>query len=87
MTKLAIKYIDVITTTGDRTGSPADLNKIKTMYKSANGHPLAIASGIDIDNVKSYLPYIEWFLVATQISIDIYNLNPILVKQMAQIII
>lgn len=86
MTSLATNYIDIITTTGDRTGSPADVIKIRRMYKASNGHPMAIASGIDINNVKEYLPLIDWFLVATQISYDHENLNPTLVSQMSEII-
>lgn len=86
MTKLATQYIDVITTTGDRTGDAADLEKIKTMREAMGNHPLAIASGISLKNMMEFLPYINHFLVATNISIDEYNLDPHLVQSMSMII-
>lgn len=85
MTELACKYIDVITTSGDRTGDAADMKKVEIMYDFST-QPLAIASGIDINNVREYFKYIDWFLVNTHISIDSLNLNPELVRKMWEMI-
>ena len=43
---LAKEYADVVVTSGDRTGSPPNLHKIKTIRKNIDHSPLAIASGI-----------------------------------------
>ena len=49
--------------------------KIQRMSEAADGHPLAIASGVTPDNVNDYLPYINAFLVSTGISKDFHNLD------------
>lgn len=81
--KLARPYMDVITTSGVGTGHPADIEKIILMNKGAGEHPLGIASGITPDNVRLYLPYVNFFLVATGISDSDTELNPSLVRKMA----
>lgn len=86
MSKLAAKHIDVITTTGDATGVAASATKIRQMRQAIGSHPLAIASGIDLTNVRFTLPYNNWFMAATKISIDEFHLDPALVKQMRDII-
>lgn len=54
------------TTTGLGTGIPADLSSINRLYKMIDGRKkMAIASGITIENVSSYLPYIDYFFVGT----------------------
>jgi len=59
----------VITTSGDRTGKAADINKIKTIYdNNVDNLPIAIASGIDSSNISNYLPYADMFFVSTGIS-------------------
>ena len=77
----------VVTTSGPGIEREAKLEKIKTM-KAAITKPLAMASGVNIDNVRSYLPYIDCFLVATGISKDDESdtLDPEKVKQLAEII-
>jgi uncharacterized protein len=78
VTALASKYVDVVTTSGPRTGQPAEISKIKKMKKVLGDHPLAIASGISKDNVQLYLPYVDCFLVATGISKSFTELDPVL---------
>lgn len=77
------RFIDVVTTSGPATGSPADLNKIQDMRRYLGDHPLALASGVDIDNVESFLPYVDCFLVSTSISLSFHQLDPIKVKALA----
>lgn len=79
----AVPYVDIITTSGDRTGSPPSVEKIKSMKQSIDNFPLAIASGMTPENVHEYLPYADCFLVASGISHSFTELNPNLVRQFA----
>ncbi len=80
--ELAAGCMDIITTSGYSTGIAADLSKIKLMHKGADGHPLAIASGITPENIREYMPYVDCFLVATGISISHTELDPTLVRKL-----
>ena len=74
--KESMGNMSVITTSGDGTGQSARPYKIKKMFEAiSDGTPLAIASGIRIDNLKDYIEYVDYFLVSTGISIDHSNLN------------
>ncbi len=69
-------FMDVVVTSGPKTGSPPDIMKIKIMKTTlSRDFPLAIASGITSENVKEFLPYADCFLVATSISKDFYNFD------------
>jgi len=83
----ASRYMDVVTTTGDMTGVPPSLDKIKRMRRAVGPSvSLAIASGITVDNVGLFLPYTDAFLVATGISRTWTELDPIKVKALANVI-
>lgn len=84
--KLAIPFVDVITTSGDGTGIAADVEKIQLMKEAIGNHPLAIASGITPENVTEYMPHADCFLVATGVSYSHTELNPTRVRKLAQII-
>lgn len=71
----ARNYIDVITTSGPGTGHAADVDKISRIRSAIGDHPLAIASGITPENVGEFLPYVDYFLVATGISDSFHELN------------
>jgi len=74
--KSSIGNMSVITTSGDGTGQAARPYKIKVMSEAIpDNTPLAIASGIDADNIENYLQYIDIFLISTGISIDHSNLD------------
>lgn len=73
---IAKNYMDVVTTTGAGTGIAADLEKIKIMKKALGDFPLAIASGISPENVESFMPYANAFLVATSLMWSIEYFNP-----------
>ena len=66
--KIATQYMDVVTTSGPGTGKEADIDKIRRMKEAIGDFPLAIASGITPENVTTYMPYVDCFLVATGIS-------------------
>ena len=70
----AALHMDVVTTSGDGTGSPPDVRKIEAMRKGAGDNALAIASGITPENVGNYDA--DFFLVATGIQRDFYGVDP-----------
>jgi len=74
----ACGHVDVLTTSGIRTGTAPDIEKIRTMREAVGTRAkLAIASGITPENVGEFLPYADAFLVSTGISRDFYNLDPL----------
>jgi hypothetical protein len=76
----AMPFVDVITTSGKATGAAPSVEKIRTMKKAIGEHPLAIASGINPENVATFMPYADCFLVATGISDTDTELNPARVR-------
>lgn len=56
--------MDVVTTSGVGTGEAASLLKVADFRLALGSRPLAIASGVTIDNVKDY-SNVDAFLVAT----------------------
>lgn len=79
-------YMDVVTTSGPKTGYPPTVDKIKSMKRAIEGKPLAIASGISVHNVLSFLPYTDYFLVASSISCNETELDPSKVSHLADTI-
>lgn len=66
--KAAVPYMDVICTSGPGTGEEADLGKVKAMREGVGPYAaLALASGVTPENVETYLPYVDAFLVGTGI--------------------
>ena len=59
---------DVATTSGSGTGKAATVVKIKTIREYLGDHPMAIASGISIDNISSYNGLANYLLVASSIT-------------------
>jgi hypothetical protein len=86
--RCATPWVDVITTSGSGTGEAISLDKLKSLRKGAGDHPIALASGVTAENVTTFLPYVEAYLVAT--SIETYAGSGVLVpdrtKQLAEII-
>jgi hypothetical protein len=63
------------TTSGKGTGSAAELNKVMQMKAVIGDYPLAVASGLDPENIVSYLDYLEYGLVATGISKNFHEFD------------
>ncbi|MFZ1075486.1 MAG: BtpA/SgcQ family protein [Minisyncoccia bacterium] len=82
--RLAAPYIDVITTSGNRTGDAPDITKIHAMRAAIGSHPLAIASGMTPENVGQFAPYADCFLVATGIGRTFHELDPMKVEAFAK---
>lgn len=80
----ASPYMDVVCTSGPGTGHAADLAQLAALNAGLEGsHRLAVASGVTPANVALQLPYCDWFLVATGISKSGTDLDPTLVKELA----
>ena len=79
---IATKYMDVVTTSGQATGISAGIEKIKRMNAGCKGKALALASGVTPENALDYAPYVDAFLVATGISIDFHNIDPVKLRQL-----
>jgi hypothetical protein len=74
--EIAVNCVDVATTSGDKTGSAPDIAKLKSIKEGlANRIPLALASGVDANNVSAFLEYVDIFLVASSISERISSLG------------
>ncbi|MBT5873995.1 MAG: adenine phosphoribosyltransferase [Candidatus Latescibacteria bacterium] len=65
--RVALPFVDVVTTSGPGTGLSANPVKIRSMRSGVGREPLAVASGITPENVIEYLPFTDCFLVATGI--------------------
>lgn len=66
--KDAIKFTDVACTSGPGTGKAPSIEKIKTLRYHLGDHPLAIASGVSVDNVHLYAEYVDYLMVASSIT-------------------
>ncbi|OYU18316.1 MAG: adenine phosphoribosyltransferase [Rhodobacteraceae bacterium PARR1] len=76
--RLALPFMDVVTTSGVATGEATDLTKIDDFRRGLGAAPLAIASGVTPDNAAKYAADVDCFLVATGINRtgDFYNIDP-----------
>jgi len=59
---------DVATTSGSGTGKAPTTVKIKTIREYLGDHPMAIASGVSVDNIESYKGLADYLLVASSIT-------------------
>lgn len=68
LAKIAPDWIDVITTSGPQTGQPASLEKLKAMHDALpEGKELAVASGVDMDNIEEIRKVVDKILLASSI--------------------
>ncbi len=67
--QIATQYVDVITTSGEGTGSAPDYEKVAAMKASVGNFPIAIASGISPENIINYEDVANCYLVATSLLI------------------
>ena len=78
------KYLDVMTTSGPRTGVAADPAIVELIKIIAEKHPVALASGVTPENISEYINNIDLAIVATWISKDYWNLHPDKVLELSQ---
>ncbi len=63
------QLVDVITTSGTKTGSAPDVAKLEEIRKNIGDEKrLALASGVTLKNVSLFLPTVSDFLVASSIT-------------------
>ena len=76
--RLAVPYVDVVTTSGVATGHEPGLRKVESFREAIDEAPLALASGITPENAHLYCASVDCFLVATGINLrdDFYNIDP-----------
>jgi predicted TIM-barrel enzyme len=79
-----IAFQSLVTTSGPGTGIAALREKIARMKAALGDFPLAIASGITPENVTDYLDVADCFLVATGISRDFWELDPLRVQALVE---
>ena len=88
----AVRHVNVATTSGEATGSPPSLEKLKAIKEALDGRiPLALASWVNEDNVVSFKPFVDTFLVASSICeknpiTGIEDLVPLKVARLGQLI-
>ena len=59
--------VDVLTTSGSGTGVPPSPEKLRKMRELAPDRPLAVASGVDAENIRVMANYIDIVLAASSI--------------------
>lgn len=71
------------TTSGSATGIPPAWEKVCEMAGPVldAGTTLAVASGLSVENVGSYFPYLSHLLVATSVSIDDHHFDVHLLQE------
>ena len=82
----ASHFMDVVTTSGVQTGCAAEINKINDFRKAISETPLALASGISLDNAFEY-SNVDCFMVATGINYegDFYQINHVKLSKLLNI--
>ncbi len=68
--RVAAKYFDVVVTSGEKTGVPPSVEKVRTIRDAIGDKKFALASGVDSDNIVQYLPYADIFIVGTSLWVD-----------------
>nr|WP_280531184.1 BtpA/SgcQ family protein [Shinella yambaruensis] len=76
--RIAVSWMDVVTTSGIATGHAPELDKIETFRRGVGDAALALASGITPENAPAFAPLVDCFIVGTGISYegDFHNLDP-----------
>lgn len=72
--KMAMEHNLIPVTSGSGTGVAADVDKIATMAKVANGK-LGVASGLTVENIEQYRPHVNYAFVATGVSVNDYEFD------------
>jgi len=82
--RLTPQFVDVITTSGDATGWPPTVEKIRAIRKGAGDRPVAIASGISAENVEMFKDLANCFLVASSIGKSFSELDADRVREFSR---
>jgi hypothetical protein len=63
--------VDVVTTSGKGTGFAPSTSKLASMKAASGGRPLAVASGISVENLDDYRGVVDKILVSSSIETPI----------------
>ena len=82
--RIAVLYMDAVTTSGAATGRSAEVSKIRAFRNGCENQALAVASGVTPDNAGAYAGLVDAILVATGInrSGDFYNIEPMRLRRL-----
>lgn len=69
----AAPWMDVITSSGPGTGRAAPVEKTQALRRGAGRHPMALASGVSPENIEGFLPFVDAYLVASEIETSSYS--------------
>jgi hypothetical protein len=72
----------VACTSGVGTGKEANQERVKELKEKLGDFPLALCSGVSSNNIRSYLPYVDDFLVASSITNHHEIIQPHLLKEL-----
>ena len=78
--EMSVPYMDVLCTSGPGTGHPADIEKVRALRAGLGDHAMALASGVTPENVQSYMPYVQAFLVGTGIEQQLGIFDPMKIE-------
>jgi len=84
--RAAAPWMDVVCTSGPRTGFPAPLAKLQAIAEGAGPAPVAVASGVNEGNVDAQLAHVSAVLVASSISLNDTDLDDRAVRRLAEIV-
>ena len=84
--RLAVPFMDVVTTSGPATGQGASVEKLRAMKEAVGDHPLAVASGVTVETAPSILPHVDCVLVATGISSSFTEIDPAKAKDLVEVV-
>lgn len=72
----ASKFMDVVVTSGNKTGEKIEMQKLQTIKKGIVNTPIGVASGIDENNIDEIGNDVDVFIVNTSISEkEIFNVK------------
>lgn len=80
----AMGFVDGIILTGPKTGVAADPEKASRVKKVVHDYPVGLASGVSAENIKPFLPYIDFVLVNTSIADKNHRIIPDKMKALRQ---
>lgn len=83
----AVPWMDVVCTSGPGTGQAADLGALRSMHDALRGRrPLAVASGVTVENVHGHLECADVLVVATGVSTSYTELDPARITVLAALL-
>jgi hypothetical protein len=72
------KYFDVCVTSGFSTGVSIDNKSLEIVKNKSNGVSLALASGININNISNFINSVDYFVVGTGVEKD--SIDPVIIN-------